>query len=463
VNRAGSEGSSEGRPGTGSGQALPHTVPGQGTGQGGGLPPGSPRKSRRRRRRGGRGKPGSPQAQPRAGPQQHPPPLPQHRRTGLFPMNDWLARNFPLFPPDRATILSATRHLSGPQRRNLFSPDPGTMKTAEGKWYEAIIYETILRCSLASPQILRVVSKGADARYRRLQAQLGQNGLFYSRSGDIKVRGNGQDLAELDLLLVGEGNSIAFGEIVTSPAAMKELEQEFLYKKRLMGHLFGQEVVPSLLVSSVDISRISAVRRILEDPSNLYLSTATCEQLKTLVHRDEVIRATPRVGRNPKLIEAPDLPLAGSFDYRRMHELQRSRVFSALANNVLYRGGDPRDPATVIVKKILLGALEPGAVNLFANQVRLMFRGKPITPQEIRTGFAKIILTVNLPEAEPIIYMKPRERNYYLKMVRVRPGQYKFESNRSRKMLGFFLWLQDIKPTLRADITGKLLNSGYFR
>jgi hypothetical protein len=378
-------------------------------------------------------------------------------------MNDWLARNFPLFPPDRATILAATRHLSGPQRKSLFSPDPGTMKTAEGKWYESIIYETILRCATASDQVKLVVSKGPDARYRRLQAQLGQNGLFYSRSGDIKVRGNGQDLAELDLLLVGGGRSIAFGEIVTSPAAMKELEQEFLYKKRLMGHLFGQEVVPALLVSSVDISRISAVRRILDDPSNLYLSTATCEDLKRLVTRDEVMRGAPQVARNPKLVEAPDLPLAGHFDYRSMHELQRSRVFSALANGIMYRGGDPRDPATVIVKKILLGALEPGAVNLFSTSVRLTFRGKPISPQEIRTHFAKIILTVNLPDLEPIIYMMPRERNYYMKMVRVKPGQFKFESNRSRKMLGFFLWLQDIKPTLRADITGKLLNSGYFR
>jgi hypothetical protein len=378
-------------------------------------------------------------------------------------MNDWLARNFPLFPPDRATVLAATRHLSGAQRKSLFSPDPGTMKTAEGKWYESIIYETILRCAAASPEIREVVSKGPDARYRRLQAQLGQNGLFYSRSGDIKVRGNGQDLAELDLLLVGAGRSIAFGEIVTSPAAMKELEQEFLYKKRLMGHLFGQEVVPSLLVSSVDISRISAVKRILEDPSNLYLSTATCEELKRFVTRDEVMRGAPRMNRNPKLVEAPDLPLAGHFDYRRKHELQRSRVFSALASGAMYRGGDPRDPATVIVKKILLGALEPGGVNAFAGSVRLTVKGRPISPQEVRTRFAKIILTVNLPELEPIIYMKPRDRNYYMKMVRVRPGQFKFESNRSSKMLGFFLWLQDVKPSLRADITAKILSSGYFR
>ena len=424
---------------------------------GGGGSPGSKGRGRRRRR-GPRGKPG----QARPAPQPAPAPLPP-RRTGEYPLIDWLARNFSQFPPDRPTILAATRHLSGPQRKSLFSPDPGTMKTAEGKWYESIIYETILRCATASGEIRQVVSKGPDARYRRLQAQLGQNGLFYSRSGDIKVRGNGQDLAELDLLLVGEGRSIAFGEIVTSPAAMKELETEILFKKRLMGHLFGQQVVPALLVSSVDISRISAVRRILEDPSNLYLSTAPCEELKRLVSREEVMRGASQAGRNPKLVEAPDLPLAGHFDYRRMHELQRSRVFSALASGAMYRGGDPRDPATVIVKKILLGALEPGAVNLFSSAVRLTFKGKPISPQEIRTRFAKIILTVNLPDLEPIIYMKPRDRNYYMKMVRVRPGQFKFESNRSHKMLGFFLWLQDIKPSLKADITGRLLNSGYFR
>ena len=430
-----------------------------GSGGGGGTP-GSPGRGRRRRRR-GRGKGGERgQARPAPAP---PAPAPRPRRTGEFPLIDWLARNFSQFPPDRATILAATRHLSGPQRRSLFSHDPGTMKTAEGKWYESIIYETILRCAAGSDQIKHVVSKGPDARYRRLQAQLGQNGLFYSRSGDIKVRGNGQDLAELDLLLVGEGRSIAFGEIVTSPAAMKELETEILYKKRLMGHLFGQPVVPALLVSSVDISRISAVRRILEDPSNLYLSTRTCEELKRLVSREEVMRGAPRAGRSPKLIEAPDLPLAGHFDYRRMHELQRSRVFSALASGSMYRGGDPRDPAAVIVKKILLGTLEPGAVNLFSNEVRLTMKGRPITPQEVRTRFAKIILTVNLPELEPIIYMKPRDRNYYMKMVRIRPGQFKFESNRSRKMLGFFLWLQDIRPSLRADITGRLLTSGYFR
>jgi hypothetical protein len=375
----------------------------------------------------------------------------------------WLNHHFTSLRPDRAAAMSALRHLSKGQKKNLFSQDLGTMKTAEGRWYEALIYEMMLRLAVSSDSIGRVVSKGADARIRRLKVQLGQNGLFYSQSGDIKVRGNGQDLAEMDLFLVGEGRSIAFGEIVTSPAAMKELEQEFLYKKRLMGHLFGQQVVPSLLVSSVDISRISAVRRILEDPSNLYLSTAPCEELKKLVTREEVMRGVPAVARNPKLVEAPDLPLAGHFDYRRMHELQRSRVFSALANGIMYRGGDPRDPATVIVKKILLGALEPGAVNLFSTSVRLTVKGRPISPQEVRTRFAKIILTVNLPDAEPIIYMKPRDRNHYMKMIRVRPGQFKFESNRSRKMLGFFLWLHDIRPSLKADITGRLLSSGYFR
>jgi hypothetical protein len=156
--------------------------------------------------------------------------------------------------PEQVIVTSGTS--PAPSGKPLL-PDPGTMKTAEGKWYESIIYETILRCSGPRTRSGRS-SPRARTPVPAAPGALGQNGLFYSRSGDIKVRGNGQDLAELDLLLVGEGRSIAFGEIVTSPAAMKELETEILYKKRLMGHLFGQEVVPALLVSSVDISRISA-------------------------------------------------------------------------------------------------------------------------------------------------------------------------------------------------------------
>jgi hypothetical protein len=63
--------------------------------------------------------------------------------------------------------------------------------------------------------------KGADTPHQRNNVQLGQNGFFYSKYGDITVRGNGYDLAEYDLLLVYSDNHIAFAEVVTSPADLK--------------------------------------------------------------------------------------------------------------------------------------------------------------------------------------------------------------------------------------------------
>ncbi len=53
----------------------------------------------------------------------------------------WLSKNSPPFCPETSLALTATRHLSKAERAKLFSPDLEKMRTAEGRWYEAIIYE----------------------------------------------------------------------------------------------------------------------------------------------------------------------------------------------------------------------------------------------------------------------------------------------------------------------------------
>jgi len=128
-------------------------------------------------------------------------------------MNDWLARNFPLFPPDRATILAATRHLSAPSGRASFPRS----RDHEDRRGEVVRVHHLrdhppVRRRLTGDKTGRLQGPGREVppapggpRPER---------LFYSRSGDIKVRGNGQDLAELDLLLVG-GPFHRLREIVT--------------------------------------------------------------------------------------------------------------------------------------------------------------------------------------------------------------------------------------------------------
>jgi len=374
----------------------------------------------------------------------------------------WLNHNFSSLRPDRAAALAALRHLSKGQKKNLFSMDPGTMKTAEGRWYEALIYEMVLRLAVSSDSIHHIVSKGADARIRRLKVQLGQNGLFYSQSGDIKVRGNGQDLAEFDLLLLGRDHEIAFGEIVTSSANLNELEEEIAYKKKLLGYLFGQEKVPFMLFSSVDISRVSAVRRLLRDPTNTLLSTATCEEIKTLIRPDDLSARINRPPLSPKLVEAPELALARPFDYKSLHDTQRSRILSGLWDPK--RGlpkGSPSD-GTDLVKKILLGALFPPAVRVMGQEVRLRVGDRVIPPGELLHRFSKVIPAVNLPDGEPLIYLKSREKRHYLKMVKSGDRTFRFESNRSYRMMGFYLWLQSIQPSLGSRVAHQVLTR-YFR
>jgi len=375
----------------------------------------------------------------------------------------WLNRNFSSIRPDRAAAISALRHLSRGQKKNLFSEDPGTMKTAEGRWYEALIYEMMLRLAVSSDSIERVVSKGADARIRRLKVQLGQNGLFYSQSGDIKVRGNGQDLAEFDLLLVGKDHTIAFGEIVTSSANLNELEEEIAYKKKLLGYLFGQEKVPFMLISSVDLSRVSAVRRLLRDPVNTFLSTSTCEEIKTLIRPEHLTARIPRPPANPKLVESPELPLARPFDYKSLHDTMRSRMLSGLWDRK--KEGLPlgaKADGTELVKKVLMGGLFPPAVRVLGQEVRLRVGDHVIPPGEILHRYSKVIPAVNLPDGEPLLYLKSREKRHYLKMVRAGERTFRFESNRSYQMLGFYLWLQSVQPSLGSRVTHEILTR-YFR
>src|SRR5512138_3140783 len=180
----------------------------------------------------------------------------------------WIAEHFDDVPPTPGLVIDATKHMRKNERKQLFSEDLPQMKTAEGRWFEGVCYERMLRLAERTDLIGGIARKGADAPAAGQQAALGQNGLFYSNIGDIKIRGNGQDLAEFDLLLRDRDGNLAFAEIVTSPTDMKEFEAEIRFKKRLIGFIYGQAQVPFLLYSSVDVSHHPIVRRIMKEPEN---------------------------------------------------------------------------------------------------------------------------------------------------------------------------------------------------
>ncbi|MDD1673637.1 MAG: hypothetical protein LUP99_04425 [Methanomicrobiales archaeon] len=377
-------------------------------------------------------------------------------------MISWFSRNRTSLCPSREIALRATRHLNRIQKRNLFSEDPGTMKAAEGRWYEAMIYEMVLDLCQNSDNIHGVAGKGADARGRKPTIGLGQNGLLHSRSGDIKIRGNGQDLAEIDLLMMGSDGSIAFGEIVTSPANIREIEDEIEYKKKLLGFLFGQEKVQFILFSSVDISRMATVRRILKDPDNAFIATNSCEEIRNLLNPQEIWQWSEKPFNSPKLLPIRDFLAVRSFDYKQLHDQKRKEVLDILLNDGGKAKVKPSRERWSPVKKILIGALYPNAVRILTPRVVFRIGDRRLTGKEIEIGFAKVVLAINIPEGEPIFYMKIRGKKEYLKMVRQKDGTFRCESARTRKMLGFFLWLESIQPTIGTAVTQKILSSVVF-
>jgi len=375
-------------------------------------------------------------------------------------MITWLDKNFSSLQPTRAIIMRALRHLRPADRKKLFSEDIPEMRTAEGRWFEAIVYEMILDLSLQTNLILSVVARGADGPARVRRAQLGQNGLFYSNIGDIKVRGNGQDLAEVDLMLVDHTGALTFGEIITSPADLKEFEEEIHYKKQLLGYLYGQPTVPFLLISSVDISRTAVVRRLLKEPDNILLTTASCEDLKTLIRPRDLKRSPPRKIRHEKLISISDIAPRRPFDYKQLHDERMQSIINSVTSDRGIEELRAPDEIPPIVKKVLFGGLYPSAVRMLDSRYPIRIKGKTYDPDTIQKQFSKVVLAVNLPEYKPIIYLRRRNKKEYLKMVpNNRSGGFKFESRRTPHMAGFFLWLESVRPSIGAELTRELLDA----
>jgi len=373
-------------------------------------------------------------------------------------MIPWLITNFKHFKPNAAIALNATRHMNKIERRKLFSPDIEPMRTAEGRWFEAIVYEMFLEISKKSGQIKYLARKGADAPAKREDVKLGQNGLFYSRYGDITIRGNGQDLAEFDMLLVDSDNHIAFAEVVTSPSDLKEFEQEIAFKKKLLGYLFDQPVTPFLLVSSFDLSNYSVVKRLAHDKTNAIIHTTSCEEIKSVLkhYRPRILYNNPE--NHPKLIPATDFRLKRPFDYKRYHDEVRTQIFTEIS-----KGGGRKYPVIgtqtgQLVKKVLYGGLFPQSVKLLCDSYGLSVKSKKIEFSDFSKYYSKAIIATDLPGLELIIYLRSRQKKEYHKMIQAKDGHFKFERPTPPKV-GFFLWLEGIQPSLGTRITHQLLES----
>ena len=104
---------------------------------------------------------------------------------------------------------------------------------------------------------------------------------------------------------------------------------------------------------------------------------------------------------------------------------------------------------------MLLGALhESGSQEIWKGK-DLTIKGTKYDQERINKDFSKIIIALDLPEFEPVIYLRSRNKKEYLKVVVRKSGGFRVESKRTPQMTGFFLWLESLRPTIGGRVARK--------
>ncbi len=364
-------------------------------------------------------------------------------------MLSWISKQFAGYVPARATAVRALRHMRVQDRKNLFSEDLMLMRTSEGYWYEFLIYEELIKIAENTATIRNIVKKGADAKSKKIKNHLGVNDIYSAEKGDIRVRGNGQDLAEVDQLLFDRDGHIVFCEIVTTPADLKDLEEEIIYKKKLFGYLFSQDHVGFILFSSVDIRNTQTVKRLVADPDNAYICTADCETMKRCIRGIRLMNLPTEVSLSPKLVKAETLQTV-QFDYKKLHDEALSQLYFAEEHRLTANQFFDNPAVSPLVKKVICGGLYPSAIKSLVANHGLRIKSQQLTVEGIMKDYSKVIVAVDFPEIEPVVYLKPRKKHEYLKLVHSSLGGFKYERPTPSRV-GFYLWLETIKPALGAE------------
>ncbi|HJJ35961.1 MAG TPA: hypothetical protein O0X27_02165 [Methanocorpusculum sp.] len=383
---------------------------------------------------------------------QRPTPKPEEKKPEVKAeetMLSWITKQFSGYMPTRSTAVRALRHLRVQDRKNLFSEDIMLMRTSEGYWFEYLIYEELIKIAEDTDTIKKIVKKGADSRSRKVRNQLGINGIYSAEKGDIRVRGNGQDLAEVDQLLFDRHGHVVFCEIVTTPADLKDLEEEIIYKKKLFGYLFAQDHVGFILFSSVDIRNTQTVRRLVADPDNAYICTSDCESMKRCLKGIRLMNLPTEMAASPKLVSAETLHTV-QFDYKKLHDEALSQLYFAEEHRLTANQFFDNPAVSPLVKKVICGGLYPSAIKSLVAHHGLRIKSQELTAEMIMTDYSKVVLAVDFPEIDPVVYLKPRKKREYLKLVPSSQGGFKYERPTPPRV-GFYLWLETIKPVLGAE------------
>jgi hypothetical protein len=200
----------------------------------------------------------------------------------------------------RAEALLALRHLPLPIRRDLISPDYERRRRAEGRFFEAILYELLRKTGGESSSIDRIAAWGADAP----PPGESKKGIWYSRDGGIRICSAGAILAEVDLLFADSDGRTFFSEATITPPSPAAFMHEVERKRALLSDLAGGGEVRFLYISTT--APPQGLAPLFEDGGAVIVRS----DLLPLVAEIEDVLGSPRKRRivpHQKVVDGNDL------------------------------------------------------------------------------------------------------------------------------------------------------------
>lgn len=363
-------------------------------------------------------------------------------------VGEWTSREISSFCPARETGLKALRHLSNKIRKDLFSENEHTKQNAVGLWYEALVYETLLERARESQSYV-VIGKGNDVPVNvRRSSRLCQDGLYYDEGGAIVARGNGQDLAELDLMIANKHGEIAFGEIIKSEKNLKGFEAEINYKRQLLTAMFSQPA--QFVLISCSKLRHSLLKKTLSAPNSHSATTGDLSELLSGLKPEDVSELSPRKAWFKPI-------LLSDLKYRRINYLYEHNQCRDELTKSLAEGRMPHLQNNFsLVKRILVGCLNEQSTKWLLLEKNITVEGKRLNAENF--AFSKVVLALSLPEFRPILYLRLPTKPIYLKMGPLTTSTFEFERNIYSWRTAFFAWLENVSFRIWPDLLGQILN-----
>ena len=299
---------------------------------------------------------------------------------------------------------------------------------AVGYLYESIVYELIVKVVQESQELSSFVLRCADVPRKLLNTRprLGQDGFFYSKWGELVVRGDGMDLGEFDSLLFGRQGDVLSVEAMISRNNLAGLVKEIHYKRHLLSLLFDRPV-QFVVASAEDIAHTAAGQLLSREGGCWFARTAPIDDLLRKISLNDIENLRFEQTNIGKGVVARHVPITKTFSYRRIHDETRARLMDLLGSNgrgeAIERIGE--EP---LLARIVIGWLDREALRQLADGWIFTIRGSPIDRDVIDGVAHGVILVLRLPEMRPSFYFKCENPEAFAKFGPFKDSEFGCES-----------------------------------